>query len=229
MNGTGNTPAVHPKGRSAKAPGRPLCVMTHARCRRCFGGRYARVVPSGGCGRIGGAWTRRHRGERHVSGNEFPASRIDGQKQTLSQFPGGKLASLQRGRFVECTMAPVEAYPMLASQDCREQQEESAPPTGGYIGMGLTRNELTASSVNRVGLRSPLFARRTMFLAIDVAMEASRSATFNRFKASSKATVMAAVSSGPNAVLISRRVIGISLTYGCESQKAPGCQQGSAF
>jgi hypothetical protein len=56
----------------------------------------------------------------------------------------------------------------------------------------------------------------------------SRSATFNRFKASSKATVMAAVSSGPNAVLISRRVIGISLTYGCESQKLLGCQQGSA-
>jgi hypothetical protein len=27
--------------------------------------------------------------------------------------------------------------------------------------------------------------------------------------------------------LISRR-IGISLTYGCESEKLPGCQQGSA-
>src|SRR5262245_53983210 len=50
-------------------------------------------------------------------------------------------------------------------------------------------------------------------------MGASRSATFNRFKASSKATVMAAVSSGPNAVLISRRVIGISLTYGYEPGK----------
>src|SRR6476620_8476194 len=40
---------------------------------------------------------------------------------------------------------------------------------------------------------------------------ASRSAIFNRFKASSKAEVMAAVSSRPNAVLISRRMIGISL------------------
>jgi hypothetical protein len=76
-------------------------------------------------------------------------------------------------------------------------------------------------SVKRVGLRSPFFARRTIFLATDFAMGASRSATFNRFKASSKAVVMAAVSSGPNAVLISRRVIGISLTYGCESEKLP--------
>jgi hypothetical protein len=32
---------------------------------------------------------------------------------------------------------------------------------------------------------------------------------------------MAAVSSGPNAVLISRRMIGISLTYRCESEKLP--------
>jgi hypothetical protein len=46
--------------------------------------------------------------------------------------------------------------------------------------MGLTRNELTTPSVKRVGLRSPLFARRTIFLAIDVAMEVSRSATLNR-------------------------------------------------
>jgi hypothetical protein len=36
-----------------------------------------------------------------------------------------------------------------------------------------------------------------------------------------EAAVMAAVSSGPNAVLISRRVRGISLTYGCESEKFP--------
>ena len=36
-----------------------------------------------------------------------------------------------------------------------------------------------------------------------------------------EAAVMAAVSSGPNAVLISRRVRGISLTYGCESEKLP--------
>jgi hypothetical protein len=38
---------------------------------------------------------------------------------------------------------------------------------------------------------------------------------------------MAAVSSRPNA-LISRRAIGISLTYGYESDELPGCQQGSA-
>jgi hypothetical protein len=84
--------------------------------------------------------------------------------------------------------------------------------TEGYIGRGLARNELMTPSVKRVGLRSPFFARRRIFLATDVAMGASRSATFSRFKASSKATVMAAVSSGPNAVLISRMVIGISLT-----------------
>ena len=33
---------------------------------------------------------------------------------------------------------------------------------------------------------------------------------------------MAAVSSGPNAVLISRRVISMSLSYGCESEELPG-------
>ena len=98
---------------------------------------------------------------------------------------------------------------------------KGASLTKAYIGMGLTRNELMTPSVKRVGLRSPLFARRTIFLATDVAMGALRSATFNRFKASSKAAVMAAVSSGPNAVLISRRVRGISLTYGCESEKLP--------
>src|SRR5215831_6424654 len=86
---------------------------------------------------------------------------------------------------------------------------------------GLAPNELTTPSVKRVGLHSPFFARRTIFFATDVAMEASRSAIFNRFKASSKAAVMAAVSSGPNAVLISRRMIGISLTYHCESEKLP--------
>jgi hypothetical protein len=67
---------------------------------------------------------------------------------------------------------------------------------------GIGSKDLTTSSVKRVGLRSPLFARRTIFFATDVAMGASRSARFNRFKASSKAAVMAAVSSGPNAVLI---------------------------
>jgi hypothetical protein len=36
---------------------------------------------------------------------------------------------------------------------------------------------------------------------------------------------MAVVSSGPNAVLISRRVIGISLTYGCESEKLPDANE----
>src|SRR5262244_4585906 len=87
---------------------------------------------------------------------------------------------------------------------------------------GLATNELTTPSVKRVGLHSPFFARRTIFFATDVAMGASRSAIFNRFKASSKAAVMAAVSSGPNAVLISRRVIGISVTYRCESEKLPG-------
>src|SRR5262245_23155722 len=93
---------------------------------------------------------------------------------------------------------------------------------------GLATNELTTPSVKRVGLHSPFFARRTIFFATDVAMGASRSAIFNRFKASSKAAVMAAVSSGPNAVLISRRVIGISLTYGWGVREVAGCQQGSA-
>src|SRR5215467_8332159 len=83
---------------------------------------------------------------------------------------------------------------------------------------GLATNELTTPSVKRVGLHSPFFARRTIFFATDVAMGASRSAIFNRF---TKAAVMAAVSSGPNAVLISRRMIGISLTYRCESEKLP--------
>ncbi len=105
---------------------------------------------------------------------------------------------------------------------------KGASLTKAYIGMGLTRNELMTPSVKRVGLRSPLFARRTIFLATDVAMGASRSTTFNRFKASSKAVVMAAVSSGPNAVLISRREISMSLSYGCESEELPGRQQGSA-
>jgi hypothetical protein len=36
--------------------------------------------------------------------------------------------------------------------------------------MGVARNELMTPSVKRVGLRSPLFARRTIFLATDVAM-----------------------------------------------------------
>jgi|SRR6516164_5620150 len=86
---------------------------------------------------------------------------------------------------------------------------------------GLATNELTTPSVKRFGLHSPFFARRTIFFATDIAMGASRSATFNRFKASSKAAVMAAVSSGPNAVLISRRVIGISLTCGWGLEKLP--------
>jgi hypothetical protein len=91
--------------------------------------------------------------------------------------------------------------------------------------MELARNELMTPSVKRAGLRSPPFARRRIFLATDVAMGVSRSATFNRFKASSKAAAMDAVSSGPNAVLISRRVIGISLTYGCESEKLPDANE----
>jgi hypothetical protein len=33
----------------------------------------------------------------------------------------------------------------------------------GYIGMALARNERMTPSVKRVGLRSPLFARRTIF------------------------------------------------------------------
>jgi hypothetical protein len=105
---------------------------------------------------------------------------------------------------------------------------QRASLTDGYIGMGLARNELMTPSVKRVGLHSPPFARRTIFLATDVAMGVSRLATFNRFKASSKAVVMAAMSSGPNTVLISRRVISMSLSYGCESEELPGCQQGSA-
>jgi hypothetical protein len=42
-------------------------------------------------------------------------------------------------------------------------------------------------SANRVRFRSPLFARRTIFLASNVAIAVSRSATFNRFRASSNA------------------------------------------
>jgi hypothetical protein len=103
-------------------------------------------------------------------------------------------------------------------------------PTGlTHSGIGLTGKELMTPSVKRAGLHSPLFARRMIFLATDVAMGASRSASFNRIKASSKAAVMAAVSSGPNAVLISRRVMGISLTDSCESEKFPRCQRGSAI
>src|SRR4051794_4905710 len=52
---------------------------------------------------------------------------------------------------------------------------KGASLTKAYIGMGLTRNELMTPSVKRVGLRSPLFARRTIFLATDVAMGALRS------------------------------------------------------
>jgi hypothetical protein len=63
---------------------------------------------------------------------------------------------------------------------------KGASLTKAYIGLGLARNELMT-----LGLRSPLFARRRIFLASDVAMGALRSATFNRFKASSKAAVMA--------------------------------------
>ena len=55
---------------------------------------------------------------------------------------------------------------------------------------GLATNELTTPSVKRFGLHSPFFARRTIFFATDIAMGASRSAIFNRFKASSKAAVM---------------------------------------
>ena len=44
--------------------------------------------------------------------------------------------------------------------------------TEGYIGMGLARNELMTPSVKRVGLHSPFFARRMIFLATDVAMGA---------------------------------------------------------
>jgi len=51
--------------------------------------------------------------------------------------------------------------------------EQRASRTDGYIGMGVARNELMTPSVKRVGLRSPLFARRTIFLATDVAMGAS--------------------------------------------------------
>src|SRR2546423_2231156 len=102
---------------------------------------------------------------------------------------------------------------MANLDDCSQRQQgESAPHSQG------SRNELMTPSVKRVGLHSPLFARRTIFLATDVAMGASRSTTFNRFKASSKAAVMAAVSSGPNAVLISRRVISMSLSYGYDQR-----------
>jgi hypothetical protein len=55
--------------------------------------------------------------------------------------------------------------------------------------MGLARNELMTASVKRVGLHSPLFARRTIFFATDIPMYASGSATFNRFNASSKAVI----------------------------------------
>ena len=88
-------------------------------------------------------------------------------------------------------------------------------------GIGPKRTDDSFGQACRIAFPSLLFARRTIFLATDIAMGALRSATFNRFKASSKAAVMAAVSSGPNAVLISRSVIGISLAYGCESKKLP--------
>jgi hypothetical protein len=47
---------------------------------------------------------------------------------------------------------------------------KGASLTKAYIGMGLARNELMIASVKRVGLHSPLFARRTIFLATDIAM-----------------------------------------------------------
>ena len=40
---------------------------------------------------------------------------------------------------------------------------KGASLTKAYIGMGLARNELMIASVKRVGLHSPLFARRTIF------------------------------------------------------------------
>src|SRR5215472_8911332 len=94
--------------------------------------------------------------------------------------------------------------------------------TDGYAGMRLARNELITLSIKRFGLHSPPFARRTIFLATDVAMGASRSTTFNRFNASSKASVMAAVSSGPNAVLISRRVAVGGVPLGGEQDEGVG-------
>jgi hypothetical protein len=85
---------------------------------------------------------------------------------------------------------------------------------------GVATNELTTPSVKRAGLHSPFFASRTIFLATDVAMELHD----QRYLIASKLPqrqVMAAMSSRPNAVLISRRMIGISLAYRCESEKLP--------
>jgi hypothetical protein len=139
------------------------------------------------------------------SGFEFPASTkldetLEATNTTLSRLQSLRvslpLSSNSKSRIGECATSL----------------------TDSYIGMGLARNELMTPSVKRVGLRSPIL------LATDVAMGASRSATFNRFKTSSKATVIAAVSSGPNAVLIAKSGIGILLTYRCESEKLPDCQ-----
>src|SRR5436190_2047189 len=79
-------------------------------------------------------------------------------------------------------------------------QQRVSQVTHQSVGIGFARKERITPSVNRVGFRSPLFARRTIFLASNVAIAASRSATFNRFRASSNAALMAAMSSGPNAV-----------------------------
>src|SRR5437588_398066 len=95
--------------------------------------------------------------------------------------------------------------------------------------MGLARNELMTPSVKRVGLRSPFFARRMIFFATDVAMRASWSATFNRFKTSSKAVVIAAVSSGPNAVLISKRIIGYCLHTVVSQRSYRNAKRDSAY
>jgi hypothetical protein len=105
MNGTGNTPAVHPKGRSAKAPGRPLCVMTDARCRRCFGRTVcASCFPRGDAGELVALAPDVIVASGTPAGMNSPRPDLMAKSKLCSQFPGGKLASLQRGHFVECTI-----------------------------------------------------------------------------------------------------------------------------
>src|SRR5215472_13142278 len=79
-------------------------------------------------------------------------------------------------------------------------------------GSGPKRTDDTLGQACRIAFAS---LRQTHDFFSDRCRRASRSATFNRFRDSSKAAVIAAVSSGLNAVL--RVVIGISnLPYCCQ-------------
>src|SRR5215216_1038576 len=60
------------------------------------------------------------------------------------------------------------------------QQRVTSQVTHQSVGIGFARKERITPSVNRVGFRSPLFARRMIFLASNVAIAASRSAALFR-------------------------------------------------